>query len=235
LTVSLDHATLGTSRIMARARSKATTKGDGDDDVRASVLAAAVKLIDKGGLASLSMREVARTAGVSHQAPYHYFADREAILAALADEGFKILSTRLENARDPEGTSGENFSALGQAYVHFALDHPSLFRIMFRPDFVDHERFPELTTSGERAFANLPKIVEECISEGFPATPSAEAHVILNWSLVHGLACLILDGPLAIKVPATASKQRDAIIDDVMQAMRGLIEARMPPKKPRRR
>jgi AcrR family transcriptional regulator len=223
------------------ARTKTAVKVD--DNVRASVLAAAVKLIDKGGLASLSMREVARVAGVSHQAPYHYFADREAILAALADEGFKILSVRLENARDPKAKPAENFAALGQAYVHFALDHPSLFRIMFRPDFVDHDRFPNLHTSGERAFANLPKIVEELMAAGFPAEPSAEAHVILNWSFVHGLACLILDGPLAIKVPASASKERDAIIADVLLAFRTLIEARMPTstkkttakKKPKRR
>lgn len=211
---------------MARARSG--TKGSKDDDVRASVLAAAVKLIDKGGLASLSMREVARTAGVSHQAPYHYFADREAILAALVEEGFTILANRLEEAHDPRAAAAENFSALGRAYVHFALDHPSLFRVMFRPDFVEHERFPSLRASGDRAFASLPKIIEECMREGFPAKPSAEAHVILNWSLVHGLACLILDGPLAIKVPASGSERRDGIIDDVMSAMRGLIEARMP-------
>jgi AcrR family transcriptional regulator len=197
----------------------------GDDDVRGRVLNAAVKLIDRGGLAGLSMREVARAAGVSHQAPYHYFEDREAIFAALAEEGFKILTLRLENSIAADELAVDRFVRAGQTYVEFALDHPALFRIMFRPDMVAMDRFPEARACGDRAFQIVPLLVQACIDDGLPAEPSVQALVVLAWSLPHGLACLMLDGPLAMKVPATA-EAREAITRDVMTAMRALLVAR---------
>jgi AcrR family transcriptional regulator len=197
-----------------------------DDDVRGRVLNAAVKLIDKGGLAGLSMREVARAAGVSHQAPYHYFADREAIFAALAKEGFEILTLRLENSIESTDPAVDRFCRAGQTYVEFALDHPALFRIMFRPDLVAMERFPDANACGKRAFQTLPTLVQACIAEGLPAEPNVEALVVLAWSIPHGLACLILDGPLARTVPESTSA-REQITSNVMAAMRAMLVARM--------
>lgn len=202
----------------------------GDDDVRGRVLNAAVKLIDKGGLAGLSMREVARAAGVSHQAPYHYFEDREAIFAALAEEGFKILTLRLENSIATDELAVDRFVRAGQTYVEFALDHPALFRIMFRPDMVTMERFPGARACGEQAFEIVPRLVQACIDDGLPAEPSVQALVVLAWSLPHGLACLMLDGPLAMKVPETVAA-REAITRDVMAAMRALLVARSGPSR----
>lgn len=197
-----------------------------DDDVRGRVLNAAVKLIDRGGLAGLSMREVARAAGVSHQAPYHYFEDREAIFAALAKEGFEILTLRLENSIEPTDPAVDRFCRAGQTYVEFALDHPALFRIMFRPDLVAMERFPDARACGERAFQTLPTLVQACIAEGLPAEPNVEALIVLAWAIPHGLACLILDGPLAFKIPETAAA-REQITSNVMAAMRAMLLARM--------
>src|SRR5918999_1721652 len=87
-------------------------------DLRAAVLAAAAKIMEKEGLAGLSVREAARRAGVSHNAPYRHFPDR----AALAIEGFRELGKALE------GRSGRE---LGETYVHYALQHPQRFRLMF--------------------------------------------------------------------------------------------------------
>lgn len=198
------------------------------DDVRGRVLNAAVKLIDRGGLAGLSMREVARAAGVSHQAPYHYFADREAIFAALAEEGFKILAMRLENTVASDEPAVDRFVQAGQTYVEFALDHPALFRLLFRPDVVATERFPEARACGERAFRTVPALVQACIEEGLPAEPSVQALVVLAWSIPHGLACLLLDGPLAMKVP-DAVNAREQLTRDVMASVRALLVARLPP------
>jgi len=212
---------------MPAARRRLATKPavvEKNDDVRGRVLNAAVKLIDKGGLAGLSMREVARAAGVSHQAPYHYFADREAIFAALAEDGFKILEQRLHNSIETDEPAVDRFCRAGQTYVEFAIDHPALFRIMFRPDLVTMDRFPETRACGDRAFEVVPRLVQACIDEGLPAIPSVEALVVLAWSLPHGLACLILDGPLAMKLPATAHA-REEITRDVMSAMRALLSA----------
>ena len=210
---------------MARTRSPSPAKRSVPEDVRGRVLAAAVKLIEKEGLAALSMREVARAAGVSHQAPYHYFEDRESILAAIAEEGFTILARRLENAVDPDVPTAERLATLARVYVEFAVDHPALFRVMFRPDFVDMERFPKTRECGERAFAPLPAVVKACIADGLPAEPSVESLIVFCWSMAHGLACLLLDGPLQIKMP-DAVKERDVLVRDVITAMRSMIEAR---------
>jgi AcrR family transcriptional regulator len=136
-------------------------------DLRAAVLAAAGKLIEKEGLSGLSVREAARRAGVSHNAPYRHFADREALLDGLAQEGVVLLERALA------GLSGRE---LGAAYVRFACGHPQRFRLMFarRKDEM-HERFAQ-------AFSGL----------GVEAKVAGAA----AWSLVHGLACLILDRQL---------------------------------------
>lgn len=209
-----------TSSSSARAKTRAA-----DDDVRARVLTAAVALIDKVGLSGVSMREVARAAGVSHQAPYHYFPDREAIFAALCEEGFKILALRLERTIVLPVPAVDRFVQAGQIYVEFAFDHPALFRIMFRPDLVAMERFPDVKACGDRAFQTVPALVQACIAEGLPADPSVEALIVLAWSIPHGLACLLLDGPLAKKFPDMLVK-REELTRDVMRAMRSLLLAR---------
>jgi AcrR family transcriptional regulator len=196
------------------------------DDVRGRVLKAAVRLIDEGGLASLSMREVARAAGVSHQAPYHYFPDRESILAALAQEGFQILNQRLQSAAVPGTRPSECLGIAGRVYVEFACDHPSMFRVMFRPDFVAAERFPDLMACGDEAFQMLQRVVRACIADGLPETPSERSLVVFGWSLVHGLACLLLDGPLAKKLPDAAAA-KDELIAEVMAVAPMLIESRI--------
>ncbi len=137
-------------------------------DLAAAVLKAAGELVEKEGLAGLSMREAARRAGVSHNAPYRHFPDRDALLGALAEEGFAQLETALESCSGRE---------LGEAYVRFALAHPQRFRLMF--------------TTGE------PRATYERFATAF-AGSGAEARVAAAaaWSLVHGLADLILDGHL---------------------------------------
>lgn len=131
------------------------------------MLQAAGALIEKDGLAGLSVREAARRAGVSHNAPYRHFADREALLDGLAQEGVEQLELALT------GLSGRE---LGEAYVRFARAHPQRFRLMFtRRREAMRERFAQ-------AFAGL----------GAEANVAAAA----AWALVHGLACLILDGQL---------------------------------------
>ena len=195
------------------------------DDVRGRVLNAAVKIIDRDGLAGVSMREVARAAGISHQAPYHYFEDREGILAALAEEGFKILLLRIQPIVDAKEAAVDRFVRAGQAYVEFALDHPALFRVMFRPDMVKLHDFPEADACGHRAFELVPRLVQACIDEGLPAYPSVDALVLLMWSIPHGVACLMLDGPLAHSLPA-ANDAREEATRDMMTAMRAILVSR---------
>ncbi len=166
----------------------------GARDLRSELLRTSRQLLDESGPGALSMREVARRAGCTHQAPYHYFANREAILAALVHEGFDELADRLALAH--EGLESTDFRAIltasGNAYVEFALRHPGVFRVMFRPDVCDPERFPEVVQAGGRARGELARLVKVVLGDDAPLEVE-----VLFWSGVHGLASLLLDGPLA--------------------------------------
>lgn len=194
-------------------------------ELRERILQASVALIEDEGLAALSMREVARRAGVSHQAPYHHFTDREAILGAIAERGFVVLRNALERAvarARRKATAAECLAACGRAYVEFARAHPAHFRVMFRPELVDLANCPGARAEGDSAFSCLTAVVHEAVAQGLPAEPSEEALVILAWSVAHGLACLILDGPLAKKLPAV---ERGAQIRGVTDAFGAMLAA----------
>jgi AcrR family transcriptional regulator len=174
-------------------------------DLKAQVLEASVGLIAEKGLAGLSMREVARRAGVSHQAPYHYFDDRPAIVAALVETGFLRLAERMEDAAKA-GPASHRLDRVGKAYVAFALEEPVYFRLMFRPELTDLKRFPSAGAAGARALAVLQHLVAERLG---PRVGQAKkgAMVSLHWSLVHGLATLLLDGPLGAEFPDAAARE----------------------------
>src|SRR6266850_4711197 len=91
-------------------------------DLRAALLQTAGKVLEKEGLGELSLRELARRAGVSHNAPYRHFPDRDSLLAALAAEGFALLENEMR---------GLGARAMGEVYIRFALQHPQRFRLMF--------------------------------------------------------------------------------------------------------
>lgn len=174
-------------------------------DLRQRILAVGEQLLDVEGLTALSMREVARRTGVTHQAPYHHFGDREAILAALVTRGFDELADRLAQANEQFAAAGRREAAIasGLAYVGFALDHPGLFRAMFRPEQCDHSRFPDVRTSGEAAHAELVRMVAGVHG------PSSDVDTLalVYWSQVHGLAGLIIDGPLGAKLPSKEERR----------------------------
>jgi AcrR family transcriptional regulator len=188
------------------------TKIASRDDVRAGILEASLALMNEGGLGSLSMREVARRAGVSHQAPYHYFADREAILAELAGEGFDKLYDYMVSAiglaRDKTGRN----RALGEAYIRFALNNPEVFRLMFRCEMVDLLKYPEAKQKADRCF----HYVAEVLGAGASAVSvtdktSAElVPVIAAWSIAHGLATLMLEGKLGAAFGDTPDQREEA-------------------------
>ncbi len=195
-------------------------------DLRARILEASVELLDREGVAALSLREVARRAGVSHQAPYHYFEDRESILAAIVERGFDELTGELQRAID--GASGlrdrkAHWVRCGEAYVRFALSHPGAFRVMFRPELVDLARFPRAVEAGARAYAQLERIV--AMAEG-PGSPRARATLL--WSVVHGLACLYADGPL--RMEDTTPRARQAHTREVLHIFAEGIMGRRTPR-----
>src|SRR5690606_38896617 len=102
--------------------------------LREALLAACLRLIETEGIAAVSLRRVAREAGVSSGAPYHHFADRAALLADLATQGFHLLGAEVTVARDSAPTPLAGLTAIADAYVRFARDNPGYFRLMFRPE-----------------------------------------------------------------------------------------------------
>ena len=148
-------------------------------DLRAALLQAAAELLEEQGLADLSLREAARRAGVSHNAPYRHFPDRSALLAALAAEGFRMLGDALE------GKAGRD---RGEAYVRFALAHPNRFRLMFGGQ-IEIGKHPELQKAATRTYEGL---VDAFRAQGDIANPERAAAAA--WALTHGLSHLLLDG-----------------------------------------
>jgi AcrR family transcriptional regulator len=170
------------------------------------------------------MREAARKAGVSHQAPYHHFTDREAILAAIAGEGFVKLGQALMRAAADAGSNpGKAVEAMGRAYVDFAIRHPAYFQVMFRADAVPLDRYPEARKLEDEAFGRL----VEGIDKAFTDQPVEVRRkiAVAAWALVHGLATLILEGSLARKVGIPKARQKQ-LADEVIGTFLSLLERR---------
>ena len=172
-------------------------------DLRRALLDSALAIIEEQDVSTLSLRQVARRAGVSHTAPYRHFADKEELLAAGAEEGFQEFSRYLEQARDAESTSLNQLQATGNAYVEYALRYPTHYRVMFGSYCHDADAFPSLTTTANQSFQILVEIIEagQATEDIKPGEPQLLA--LANWSLVHGLAMLLLDNRLGIKKDAT--------------------------------
>jgi AcrR family transcriptional regulator len=192
----------------------ALTRTAGKDDVRAGILQASLALMNEGGLGALSMREVARRAGVSHQAPYHYFADREAILAELAGDGFDQLYDYMVSAIGLARDKTSKNRAMGEAYIRFALNHPELFRLMFRNEMCDLTRYPEAKAKAEKCFNVVIEVLDAHGHASDKANPDLTP-VIASWAAAHGLATLLLEGKLGQTFGDTRD-QREAAANRVI-------------------
>jgi AcrR family transcriptional regulator len=146
--------------------------------------------IDERGPAALSLRDLARRAGVSHAAPAHHFRDKAGLLTAVATEGFLMLAAALQAADARAG----RFLDVGAAYVRFAVEQRPYFEVMYRPELY-HRDDPALVAARQAAGAFLyPRAAEITGSE--PHSAEALSAAVAAWSLVHGLATLWLNGNL---------------------------------------
>jgi AcrR family transcriptional regulator len=179
-------------------------------DLRAALVRAAMELLEEGGETALSLRAVARRAGVSPAAPYRHYADREALVSAVATVGYLELAERLAAAHASPSTP-EQLASVAIAYVQFALERPALFRIMFgEPCDRDNDERVAAT-------AAVTAYVRSIAQRTFPQA-DAEALATAIWALVHGLAFLHLDGKLDA---STAS----AVADRITAAIQALLTA----------
>lgn len=162
------------------------------DGVRDALLAAARAELVEHGTAAISLRAVARRAGVSHAAPKYHFRDRAGLLTAIATEGFLALSRALTGA--DESDPRRQLAALGAAYIDFGLANPALFELMFAPDHL-HASDAELVAAQQEAIGQLTSTVQTLTGTDGTAA-GAPALALISWALVHGLVALTRHGAL---------------------------------------
>lgn len=181
---------------MSTSRRAVEKPGYHHGDLRRTLLDAAAKIVAKEGAPAVTLREVARLAGVSHNAPYRHFDSLSALLAAVATEGFEEFGARLAEAAEAEPDAKRRRNAIGRAYLRFALDHPKLYLLMFGAE-LEKAQHPELRAASEKSFSVLTATVAK-------AGRAGHADATRAWAFVHGLAHLVLDKQIKPNDPAIA-------------------------------
>ena len=166
-------------------------------DLRRALLDEAVRTIQQDGIEGLTLRAVGERLRVSRTALYRHFTDKSALLAAVAREGFVMLRTALEEAWKRDGGGVAGFTAMGHAYVAFAMANPSHYRVMFGGFLSRPAPDPDLSREAGAAFEVLVTSLAVLQQEGLvrPDDPLQLARMI--WAMVHGIAMLGIDGLLA--------------------------------------
>jgi AcrR family transcriptional regulator len=178
----------------ARPRRRAYHHGD----LPRAMVEAAVRTIQAEGVAALTLRGVGATLGVSRTALYRHFADKRALLDAVAAEGFRTLKTALDAAWAGARPGPRRLDPMGLAYVRFALEHPSHYRVMFSGEGAG----PVQDESGAQAFQVLVDAIAAQQAAGHFVRDEPQALALYIWSVVHGVAMLALDGRLPPDVEA---------------------------------
>jgi AcrR family transcriptional regulator len=162
-----------------------------------------IKILSEGGIETLSLREVAKKLNVTHQAPYHYFSDKAALLKEVKRQGFKQLGEVMEKASYPKSAPPfQRLKKVGEAYFDFCTNNPGLFRVMFSPTSEkNNERVPEAIA----AFQILLEPINQLQKDGYLKAQNTELIALLGWTSMHGLVSLanenypVLGGKLSIQ------------------------------------
>jgi AcrR family transcriptional regulator len=166
-------------------------------DLRRALLEEAVRTIQDDGAPALTLRAVGARLGVSRTALYRHFADKSALLNAVSEEGFRRLGDALERAWADAGGGIPGFEEMGRAYVQFALDNPSHYRVMFGVWNSREHHDPELRAAGTRAFQLLVDALAALQRDGVARRDeTAVAVARYVWAVVHGISMLGIDGRL---------------------------------------
>ena len=165
-------------------------------DLRNSLIQCGLQILREGDPQALSLRKVAKSAGVSEAAPYRHFKDKEALLAAIAEQGFIRLSERLEAVEDQFADEAATFFYKScRTYIEYALENPHSMRIMFRyRNSRNLSNYPELQDAADETFSYLIDMVEYCQQEGIARAGHPLPLALTAWAAIHGLAMLLIEG-----------------------------------------
>ncbi|QIP00160.1 TetR/AcrR family transcriptional regulator [Bradyrhizobium symbiodeficiens] len=187
-------------------------------DLKSAVLLAAEKILERDGLQAVTLREVARTVGVSHTAPKNHFGDLTGLLTELAAGGYtKFAAALAEAVNSTSGNAGDRLRAMGSAYVVFARAHPKLFLLMFHSERLDMKR-PSLLAAIDESRQSLRTAVIS-MAEDRPMKPlQVAAKATASWAFVHGLAMLLLDGRLKNTMASLPGVDVEIFLEAVLDA-----------------
>lgn len=187
------------------------------ENVAEALLEAIGEAVRVHGASALSLRDVARRAGVSHAAPAHFFRNKAGMLSAFAAQGFgRMADIVLEELnRSTPADGAQALASIGRGYVRFAVSDPAQFEVMFRLDALD-QTSPELNEASDMAFGLLVDTVERCKEEGRLGDRDETLVALAAWSIVHGLASLWISGQLQGRIP-------DSDIEELARALSQLF------------
>jgi AcrR family transcriptional regulator len=176
------------------------------ETLKDKVIQAAVDYIAESGPDGLSFRQIAADAGVSHQAPYHHFGDRDAIFTEIGIIGFRMFAAELA-APASRGEDPDVAIRMLERYVNFALTHSGYYRVMFRSDLCKIGESPELRRFADASFDALIDAVQSIVGA---RSSVDEIRIVATtmWSAAHGLATLLIDGPLEMKIGASSNRKK---------------------------
>ncbi|MCU0476911.1 MAG: TetR/AcrR family transcriptional regulator [Anaerolineae bacterium] len=160
-----------------------------NDTLRERCVTEALSIIEADGLENLSLREVARRLGVSHQTPYRHFPSRDHLLAEVVRRAYDGFANHLDAAHTPDADPRATLYAMGHAYLSYALDRPLHYRLMFGTPLPPHDQHPEMLHSARHAF----DLLREAIAQAYPSTPpdDLDRDALFVWSALHGLAAIL--------------------------------------------
>jgi AcrR family transcriptional regulator len=187
------------SRPLAPARTRKPASRYHHGDLRRALLEEALQMIHREGVAGLTLRGIGARLGVSRAALYRHFADKHALLMAVAAEGFRMLRVETAATFPADRQTVSAFADMAVAYVGFALRHPSHYRVMFGGSLDDAQATPELAEEGAGSFNVLVNALVALQSQGHVRKDNPLDLARFVWSTVHGVAMLAIDGQLMCK------------------------------------
>jgi AcrR family transcriptional regulator len=189
-------------------------------DLRIQLIKAASEIISREGLKKLTMRALSSRIGVSRTAAYRHFVNKDALLFAIAEEGFRELTTRYQKINS-DTSSGPllRIQNIGLAYIEFAVHNPGAFRLMFGQEITQHRRSEKLSSIAKETFNEYLTAVKAFRDE---QNTTKEESISANyyWATVHGLATLLLDGQIEVSgenygLPTLLTEKRPAIMENI--------------------
>ena len=188
-------------------------------NLREAILQAALRLVETVGPGGLTLRATARLAGVSQAAPYRHFASKEALLAAVAEEGFRAMIAMQRDSARNKSDPIEGFQALGLAYIGFASSHPSHFRVMFAPEVADKLAYPALAKAAAEAFGLLVDVIAECQRAGKVKEGDPKELALAAWSVVHGFSALVVNRQLSELYPVQVEEMAKSVTQSLFDGL----------------